>query len=1591
MDDRARSAPVCGRTRRLAVLVAALLLGGLLAPGVPQLSAGSASAATCPCTIWASTATPVKASDPDTAAVELGVKLRSDVAGFITGIRFYKGTGNTGTHTGSLWSTDGTRLATATFEAETATGWQQVRLASPVAVAAGTTYIASYYAPNGRYAADTRAFSGAGVDNGPLHALADGVDGANGVYRYGTGGGFPQNTFQSANYWVDVVFETSTTDTAPPTITTRAPAADSTGALVGSRVSATFDEPVTGAQMALAGASAVTGTTGYDAATRTLTFTPSSALAPSTRYTATVSAAADAAGNTMATTSWSFTTASTTTGCPCSLWPASATPASASNADTSAVELGVRFRSDVSGFVTGVRFFKGAANTGTHVGSLWTAAGVRLGSAVFGTESATGWQSVSFASPVAIAAATDYIASYYAPNGGYATDDNGLSAARVSPPLRTLANSTATPNGVYRYGQSAFPSSSFKATNYWVDVVFDTTASDRTAPSATSLAPASGATSVPVGTAVTAAFDEAVDPTTLVLSLRTSGGAAVAGSTSYDADTRTATLVPAAPLAASSSYTASVQATDSAGNRMTAPTTWSFTTAAPVVQDPALSGPVLVVAPEGTGFGRYLPEILKNEGLNAYESAGPSVLTPTGLAKYDVVLLGETALTASQVTVLTDWVTAGGNLVAMRPDKKLAGLLGLTSTTGTLADAYLQVDTATPPGRGVTGVAMQFHSTADRYTLPATGAATSVATLLTSATATTANPAVTLRSVGTAGGQAAAFTYDLARSVVYTRQGNPAWAGTERDGQAPIRSDDMYFGATRATDYVDLTRASVPQADEQQRLLANLVQTMVRDRKPLPRFWYFPRMEKAVVVATGDDHGNNGTLGRYQQYEANSAAGCSVLAWQCLRFSSYVYPATPLSAADARSFDAKGFETGVHPSSGCGNFTPTSLDGNYASQLGQWQSRFTGVPSPVSNRFHCLVFSDWASQPKTELKYGMGLDTNYYYWPGSWVADRPGFMTGSGMAMRFADLDGTVLGSYQAATQMTDESGQSYPNTPNVLLDNALGAPGYYGAFMANVHTDQATTFQSDQLIASARARGVPVIAARQLLTWLRGRDASRFTDLTWNADSLSFGIRPGAGADGLTALLPTGGPNGGLTAVTSDGTAVAFTTQTLKGVEYAVFPAAAGSYVATYGAPAAPTGAALRVAPSTDTAAATSAASSVAASSTTPAISDVEVTTLPDGTAEVAWRTDVAADSEVVFGKASGGLDERRRDDEQVTEHAVVLTDLVPGTSYRFVVRSTGRGGGTVAGVEGRFVQSAAGVADTTAASLRVGSRDPGAHVASRKGGEVQLAADDESDFDVPELPPGWATEPEDGGRTVVYAGRMTVDGTRVLAPPRSGPRALEVDATFTGDGQLVALATGVGGPGAAVRSRDGRLFASVGAGNAAQTPLDPALLRSPHRYRIDWDGTTAVVSVDGKPVAQGALRAQLPLRPVVRDTAKDGAGLTLSWLQGSAFRPASTFVSRVLDAQQLVTWDRATWRADLPPGTSVRVGVRTGVRRTPDATWSGWTTLSGPGARVVGEGRYLQYRLELTTTDPSRTPVVRSFGVTHNGDLPAHEREVR
>jgi hypothetical protein len=438
---------------------------------------------TCPCSLWDAGTTPAVANDSDAAPTELGVKFSADSAGSITGIRFYKGSQNTGTHVGRLWTASGQLLGTVTFGGETASGWQTATFASPITIAANTTYVASYTAPNGHYSANEGYFATAAFDRAPLHALRDGTSGPDGAY--GAAGSFPTNAWASANYWVDVVFsDTTAADTTPPAITSRTPASGATGVAVTARPTATFGEAVQANTISFAlrdpSGGLVASSTAYDAATRTATLTPAAALSAGTTYTATVSGAKDLAGNTMTASSWSFTTATTPppppppSGCPCSIWDASATPSVLADSDVASVELGVKLRSDVSGSITAIRFYKGSQNMGTHTGSLWAADGTKLAGGTFTGETASGWQQLTLPAPVPIQAGATYVASYHAPAGRYSVDEGFFASSGVDRgPLHALREGVSGSNGVYAYGSfTTFPTSTYQSSNYWVDVVF---------------------------------------------------------------------------------------------------------------------------------------------------------------------------------------------------------------------------------------------------------------------------------------------------------------------------------------------------------------------------------------------------------------------------------------------------------------------------------------------------------------------------------------------------------------------------------------------------------------------------------------------------------------------------------------------------------------------------------------------------------------------------------------------------------------------------------------------------------------------------------------------------------------------------------------------------------------------------------------------------------------------------------------------------------------------------------------------------------------------------------------------------------------
>ena len=415
---------------------------------------------TCPCSAWSSSAAPASTATTNTTAYELGTRFSSTVSGNVTALRFYKEPGMASTHTGHLWDSNGNLLATVTFTNESASGWQQASLSSPVAITANTPYIVSYVINGGPFGYTQSQFATqAGSD--PIHLYQDGAAGPNGVFNTG-GSGFPTGTWSSTNYWSDIVF-TQSGGGSGNTVTVTNPGSQ-TG-FVGTAASLQINASDSASGQTLTySASGLPAGLSINSSSGLITGTPTTAGTSSVTVTATDTTGA----NGSASFTWTISAP-----CPCSAWGSSAAPASSATTNTTAYELGTRFSTSVNGNVTALRFYKEPGMASTHTGDLWDSNGNLLATVTFTNESASGWQQASLSSPVAITANTPYIVSYVINGGPFGYTQSQFATQGVdNGPIHLYQDGAAGPNGVFNTGGSGFPTGTWSSANYWSDIVF---------------------------------------------------------------------------------------------------------------------------------------------------------------------------------------------------------------------------------------------------------------------------------------------------------------------------------------------------------------------------------------------------------------------------------------------------------------------------------------------------------------------------------------------------------------------------------------------------------------------------------------------------------------------------------------------------------------------------------------------------------------------------------------------------------------------------------------------------------------------------------------------------------------------------------------------------------------------------------------------------------------------------------------------------------------------------------------------------------------------------------------------------------------
>jgi hypothetical protein len=599
------------------------------------------------------------------------------------------------------------------------------------------------------------------------------------------------------------------------------------------------------------------------------------------------------------------------------------------------------------------------------------------------------------------------------------------------------------------------------------------------------------------------------------------------------------------------------------------------------------SVPILLIVNKDSAnpFGIYFTEILRAEGVNCFHTTDLSTLHTASLEKYDVAILAETLLTATQLDMFETYVNHGGRLVSMKPADRLEAVFGLERIEGTLSKGYIKTESGHAVSKGINPSTLQIHGPANLYNLVS---AQPIASLYSDRDTASKHPAIAINSFGE--GLAVAFAFDLAKSIAYMRQGNPESVNQDVDGLPGVRTVDMFVN------WIDLDRIQIPQADEQQRLFVNILLQL--SRKPLPRLWYFPEDKKSALIVTGDSHSNpakfiedvltrvearGGHMTVYYSPQIVNDIGRAAR-WSRFWLTDHVPAISSLLGEEfgsptpllVKNWRARGHEITLHP------YVETGLD--------EWElywKEFTGRGyAPVSQtvRTHRILWTGWMETARVQAKYGMRMNFDYYHVGpslqkknGEWVN---GHLTGSGRPMKFIDEQGRIIDLYQQLTHVTDEhlipmdvpgwggwprlTAQEAVEVSKYLLDRsvkhndycAIGGQFHVDPFQMGGDPAEKGGIFLEGTLDYAQQIGVPILCAQEWLQFTDLRHETNFVDITWdsNASTLTFNLLPLNQPDAtLTVLLPIHYVDKTLSAASMDGVTTSMNTRLVLGsMEYA-------------------------------------------------------------------------------------------------------------------------------------------------------------------------------------------------------------------------------------------------------------------------------------------------------------------------------------------------------------------------------------------------------------------------------------------------------
>ena len=180
-------------------------------------------------------------------------------------------------------------------------------------------------------------------------------------------------------------------------------------------------------------------------------------------------------------------------------------------------------------------------------------------------------------------------------------------------------------------------------------------------------------------------------------------------------------------------------------------------------------------------------------------------------------------------------------------------------------------------------------------------------------------------------------------------------------------------------------------------------------------------------------------------------------------------------------------------------------------------------------------------------------------------------------------------------------------------------------------------------------------------------------------------------------------------------------------------------------------------------------------------------------------------------------------------------------------------------------------------------------------------------------------------------------------------------------------------------VRARDGD-------GPMADVDIDPDPDETEfHVFRIEWEPEVTRYYINGALQATILSSTQVVTSWVFlyhQTPSFYGSTPTdIDWVRAGQYVGSGTYTSCPQDAGQKVRWDTLAWDATVPSTTTLAFRVRTSMD---GANWSDWSDPLPPGPNnippALAFARYLQYRVEMSTTNPMWSPEVREVVLSYS-----------